>query len=358
MKHGRLVFVCASVALAACHPQSDESTYSPWQTRTTAGAERRASSDPEATATSAGTGTETSAATATATTPAGELPTSAITTLAAMLAEERVQADDPVPSAPPEPTIPTAIERRVRDLHTIAERTSDCWMSEPYMRIAHIPPRECPRWFEQLANAGEAGGYAIGQVLATEPNGGGQRFAHLAEILAANGAQSGTPYVLRQIHETLGRLSGDASPTQAQRTRPELPPASALAASVRAFEQITGFPVNETPAWENIYDASYAAKARPMGVRALRFWQRNGAASPSWPSLSEQRLRLWLSADDARVIRAATLIQARRANNNLRAEALQALRRVNSTTSSAEARSYARMAISQLERDESVRAAD
>jgi hypothetical protein len=350
--------MCASFTLAACHRQSDERAYSPWQTRTITGAERRASSDPEATATSAGTGTSAATTTPTATPPAGELPTSAITTLAAMLAEERVQADDPVPSAPPEPAIPTAIEQRVRDLRVIAERTSDCWTSEPYMRIAHTPPRECPRWFEQLANAGEAGGYAIGQVLATEPNGNRQRFAHLAEILAANGAQSGTPYVLRRIHETLGRLSGAPSPTQAQRTRPELPPASALVASVRAFEQITGFPVNETPAWENIYDASYAAKARPMGVRALRFWQRNGTASPSWPSLSEQRLRLWLSADDARVIRAATLIQARRANNNLRPEALQALRRVNGTTSSAEARNYARIVLSQLEREQPMRAAD
>lgn len=356
MKQRSLVFVCASIGLLACHPQSDDSSVAPWQTRTTAGAERRSSSDPESTGAASSTATAATATATTAastTTPASALPTSAITTLAAMMAEERVLADDPMPEAPPEPPVPAPMERRVRELRVVAERTSECWMSEPYMRVMHMPPRECGTWFEQLAHGGEASGFAIGSVLSSGRLASSETLSRLAEIMATTEAHSGTAFVLRQIHSTISR-DPNAAPTQAQRVN-GLSPVFEVMGTVRAFEQITGFPVNETSMWENMYDAGAMVKARPMAVRALRFWQRNGDAQPSWQSLSDQRLRLWLTADDVRVIRAAMLINDRRASAHLRAEAIQALNRVNSTTSSAEARNYARAALSQLQREDQPR---
>jgi hypothetical protein len=261
--------------------------------------------------------------------------------MALMLAEEAVAPGDPVPQPPATPVISPAIEPRVRELRAIVERTDDCWSSSPMMRIAHMPPRECGQWFETLARGGEASGHAIGQYLATNLHGlNSAPSERLSEILASTEAQSGGAYVVRRIHGLIDAIS--AEPPQTFNGN-AAPPLVQMHTNLRVFELSTGFPVNETALWNNSFDAEAAAKTRPGAVRALRFWSRNGQVAASWQSLSDQRLRLWLSADDARALRASSLILSRRASAHLRAEAERALNRVDTGTSSAEARVYARM---------------
>jgi hypothetical protein len=339
MNHRSALIACACVgALAACQPQSEGTTFTQWNTATT-GAERPR-------ATSATVTTTTTPATP-AVTPVSEMPTSAINTMALMLAEEAVEPGDPVPQPPAAPVISPTIEPRVRELRAIVERTDECWSSSPMMRIAHMPPRECGQWFETLARGGEASGHAIGQFLAENAQGlnsaPGER---LAEILASTEAQSGSAYVLRRIHGLIDAIA--AAPPETYNGN-SAPPLVLMNNNVRVFEQSTGFPVNETALWNNSFDASAAAKIRPAAVRALRFWTRNGQAASSWQSLSDQRLRLWLSADDPRALRATSLILSRRGSAHLRDEAERALRRIDTGTSSAEARVYARMLLARFQ---------
>ncbi len=333
MNHRSSLVACACLAaLAACQPQSEGTTFTQWNTATT-GAERTRP-------TSAGVTTPVTTPTPVVT-PVSEMPTSAINTMALMLAEEAVAPGDPVPQPPATPVISPAIEPRVRELRAIVERTDDCWSSAPMMRIAHMPPRECGQWFETLARGGEASGHAIGQFLAANVRGmNSAPSERLSEILASTEAQSGGAYVVRRIHALIDAISAEQPQTF---NGSAAPPLALMHTNLRVFEQSTGFPVNETALWNNSFDAEGAAKARPAAVRALRFWSRNGQAASSWQSLSDQRLRLWLSADDPRALRASALILSRRGSAHLRAEAERALNRVDTSTSSAEARVYARM---------------
>lgn len=347
MKHARTTLICLGLSsLAACQTQSESDQLGQWQTTTT-GSERPANTQARETTTVTPSDPRTTpSAPAIATVDnARTLPTSAITTVAAMLVEERVDPSDPLPQAPPEPVAPPALEPQIRSLTATVARTNECWGTEPYMRIAHNPPAECNQWFEAIAHGGEASGFAIGRYLSTlqQPMQGGPA-TRLTEILASTEAHSGIAFVLRRLHSSI------ASANVPDRNAPPNPQVFyGIETNVRLFEQTTGFPVNELPTWQNIYDGDPITKSKPMVARSLRYWERNGAAASSWSALSEQRLRLWLSADDARVVRAAQLINARRASAHLKPAAIEALNRVAASTSSAEARAHARALVNALQ---------
>jgi hypothetical protein len=282
-------------------------------------------------------------------TVASSTPTPALVATVDPLSDERVNAEDPLPDAPPEPVTPTALEPRVRELRATAARTGECWSTEPYMRIAHAPPAQCETWFDALARGGEASGYAIGQSLAENTAGTHEApMSRLAAVLAALEARPGVAFLLRRMHAAV------SPPPAAQRSEPSASaqPAPWLVFNlVNAFERASGFPVNDHPVQANMFDGDARTKARPMVIRALRWWERAGSAHGSWASTSEQRLRAWLAADDTRAIRAAFLIAQRPSSAQLVGVAREALERVQRDTTSAEARSTARSALQQLSND-------
>jgi hypothetical protein len=271
-------------------------------------------------------------------------PTPALVATVDPLADERVTAEDSLPDAPAEPVTPTALEPRVRELRATAARTGECWSTEPYMRIAHAPPAQCEAWFDALARGGEASGYAIGQSLAENTTGVHEGpMSRLAAVLAALEARPGVAFLLRRMHAAV------SAPAAAQRSEPAQQPASWLVFNlVNAFERASGFPVNDHPVQANMFDGDARTKARPMVIRALRWWERVGSAQGSWASMSEQRLRAWLAADDTRAIRAAFLIAQRPSSAQLLPVAREALERVQRDTTSAEARTAARDALQRL----------
>lgn len=313
------------LATTACQQQSETPAYTAWQTRTT-GAEQ-----PSTRATRAS-----EAPTVIAVTSAPP-----ITTLAAMIADERVDPSAPLPPAPGEPSVAPAIEQQARSLQALVARTEECWSNPPYARIAHFPPPECEQWFATLGAGGEASGIAIGRHLAaTDRAVSGQPLDRLSAILSNSAARTGLAWVLRRIHQNAAVAT---EPSAAGMLR-----ATAMDADIATFEAGTGFPVNDQPPWLSAQDPEVIATARSGAVRALRFWSRIGP-SADWRAHSEQRLRLWLSADDARVIRATQLIVRRSASASLEPEAKEALRRVVRTTTQASPRALAQNLLGMLE---------
>lgn len=316
--------LCA-LLVAACQQQSEAPAYTAWHTRTT-GAEQ-----PSGRVTSA------RAEPSPPTQPAIAL----ITTVPAMIADERVAADEPLPPAPAEPAIAPALEERARALQALVARTEECWTNPAYARIAHFPPAECEQWFDALARGGDASSVAIGRHLASrERPMGSQPLDRLSAILSADSSHAGLALILRRLHQTALREAPEREP-MGQR-------AMAMDADVGTFEISVGYPVNVGPSWVSPYDASAVGNARESAVRALRFWTRYASAS-DWRALSEQRLRLWLAADEARVIRATQLILRRSASAALEPQAKESLRRVLRETTRAEPRAIAQSLLGMIE---------
>ncbi len=254
--------------------------------------------------------------------------------------DERVSASDPLPAAPPEPVPSPSIAPQVRALSAIVARTSECWTTSPEMRIYHAAPADCSEWFDALARGGEASAFAIGQHLGENVHAiNDAPFSRLVEILASTEAQAAVPFLLRRMHASVAYSEAaqrQAAPSHAQPMGPWV-----FERVVSAFERTTGFPVNVSAPWTWAQD-DRGPKDRATAQRALLFWERNGTNAAQWPTLSEQRLRAWLAADEARVVRAASIVLERSASASLVAVARQALERLEATTRSAEARAAAR----------------
>lgn len=315
------------LAVAACQQPSETPAYTGWNTRTT-GAEQ-----PSARAIR--TSEAPSVATVTSAPP--------ITTLAAMIEDERVDPSAPLPPAPAEPAIAPAVEQQARSLQALVARTAECWSNPPYARIAHSPPPECEQWFATLTAGGEASGIAIGrQLAASSATIMGPPLDRLSAMLAAPSARAGLPMLLRRAHATAS--VGPERATDAEGT----PRLALIQSDVSVLEGASGFPLNATPAWVSAMDPSAAEPIRASVTRALRFWSRYGARA-DWAALSEQRLRLWLAADEARVIRAAQLILRRSASASLEPDAKEALQRVVRTSAQSSPRAIAQSLLGMIE---------
>ncbi|MBL8683963.1 MAG: hypothetical protein JNK05_32625 [Myxococcales bacterium] len=277
--------------------------------------------------------------------PARPVPprTAAFLSVAELDEDERVGPSEPLLGAPDEPAIPPAIAPQVSAMQAIVVRTTECWNAPMYSRIAHAAPPDCSEWFAQLAHGGEASAIAIGRHVsdnAHQFNSG--PLDQLVEILAKTEARSGVPYLLRRMRSIAApeaRLEQQASQVMAVSN-----PGWVLERLVYAFERATGFPVNTHGAWAS-EDQSTAHRSAVQ--RALRFWEHHGANSGQWAALSDARLRSWLGADGARIIRAATIVHDRAGSTTLVPVARQALERLEATTPDASVRANARTLLAQ-----------
>jgi hypothetical protein len=226
------------------------------------------------------------------------------------LEDERVSDNEPLPPAPSEPVIPTSVAPSVQALFTLVERTAECGgtsMQFGTHRVLHPP--HCDASLPQLERGGAGIEHAIGRYLLTQrvPF-DSSMIQHWSRLLLSVESRNWLAYVLRLLHSW---IDSPPEPTANERRLLELRSyAQNVEAFVALFERATGVPVDDRKPWEFASRDDVSA-FRPAVIRALRFWRQYGSRESEWPTLSQQRIQLWLAADDARVIRAATLVMNR-----------------------------------------------
>lgn len=250
-----------------------------------------------------------------------------------------VAMDEALPAIPPEPTYDPQMRARVLQMRGVMAMTANCWESSPASRMPHVADRRCPQWFEQLNNGGVAAVHAIGERI-SDPTSSGAMTSQLTSLLENSRELVAAQYLARRFHRI-----ASMEPTQAQIL------VMTEAYMIAGFEFVTGFPVNDHPAWVMASPMQLATKLRPAFIRALRWWHRNhDLPEEARRQEGEARLRAWLTAEPAKAVHAALVIAGRPESQLLRTPARDAMELiVNNGRSTANERNAARSALIALQ---------
>ncbi len=145
------------------------------------------------------------------TAPLAPLP---LLTVEELALDERVDASEPLPDAPPEPALSSSTEPQAAAIAADVARSAGCYTSSEFDRHGHLPPSDCASLFAALERGGDAASFAIGGYLAENAERLHQDVVTRLSLVLASHPRLGVSFLVRALHllaqrdETLAQNGG------------------------------------------------------------------------------------------------------------------------------------------------------